>query len=430
MGVSFYIKPSQKKPTVSVHCSVKFNGVERFVFRIPDLTVNKKDWGKGRMKSGRGVNNSSTVQRLLDKIKNNIEEFQREFWIQKNRRPDKEEIKKYITSNVELKDYFPTKKVSDILVLIEKIIDDRESGKLLNQGKLFKPYTIRNYKTHLNKLKEFCNNKQQKTITSTDVIKEEFIYSIENYLTINLDRHLNTVGQVMKTLKSFLEILYSKDIIPFNPFRKYKIPIPREESVTIALYEDEIDEMYNLDLSENKTLELIRDQFLVLCWTGLRISDFKSFNDIPKDQPVITINSNKTHQNSNIPIFPMTKTILEKYNGHFPKLLSEQKMNYNLKIIGKMISGLNRSVEVSYTKGGKRVKEVKKRYELLSLHVGRRSLISNLVSFGFSDRDCMLISSHRTQKNLDKYVKNTTENTLEMMIEKVKERQKNKNTND
>ena len=101
----------------------------------------------------------------------------------------------------------------------------------------------------------------------------------------------------MKTLKSFLEILYSQDIIPFNPFRKYKIPIPREESISIALDEDEIDEMYNLDLSENKTLELVRDQFLVLCWTGLRISDFKSFNDIPKDQSVININTKKTQQN-------------------------------------------------------------------------------------------------------------------------------------
>ena len=77
---------------------------------------------------------------------------------------------------------------------IEKIIDNRKTGKILNQGKLFKPYTIRNYKTHLNKLKEFCTYKQQKTITSTDVIKKEFIYSIENYLTINLEKHLNTVA--------------------------------------------------------------------------------------------------------------------------------------------------------------------------------------------------------------------------------------------
>ena len=377
MGVSFYIKASQKKTTASVHCSVKFNEIERFVFRIPDLTVNKKDWGKGRMKSGRGVHNSSTVQRLLDKLKNNIEEFQREFWIQKNRRPDKEEIMKYITSNVELKDYFPTKKVSDILVQIQKIIDDRESGKVLNKGKLFAKTTIRNYRSNLNKLTEYCHHLNQKSISSTDVIKEEFILGFENFLTIEKKSKLNTVGEGLKTLKSFLEVLYSQDVIPYNPFRKFKISPTKEETTSIALEEDELDEIYKLDLSENPTLELVRDQFLILCWTGLRISDFKSFNDIPKDQLVININNKKTNQDSGVPIFPMAQSILQKYNGHFPRMISEQKMNTNLKIIGRMTNGLNRHIQESYTKGGERVRNIKKRYELLSLHVGRRTLITN-----------------------------------------------------
>lgn len=426
MGVSFYVKPSQKNPTVSVHCSVKFHGVKRFTFRIPDLTVNKKDWSKGRMKTGRGVHNSCSVQRLLDKQKTNIEEFYREYWIQKNRRPDREEIMKYITSNVELKDYFPTKKVSDILVLIKKIIDDRESGKVLNGGKLFSKTTTRNYRSNLNKLTEYCNHLKQKTITSTDIVNKEFILGFENFLTIVQELKLNTVGEGMKTLKSFLEVLYSQDVIPFNPFRKFKISPAKENTTSIALEEEELEELYQLDLSHNPTLELVRDQFVVLCWTGLRISDFKSFNDIPKDQLVININNKKTQQDSGVPIFPAAQTILDKYNGHFPRLISEQKMNDNLKIIGKMTKGLNRHIEVSYTKGGKRVKEIKKRYELLSLHVGRRTLITNLVSWGFSDRDCMLVSSHSSEKTLKIYIKNNKKNTLERMITKVKELEKNK----
>lgn len=429
MGVSFYVKPSQKNQTVSVHCSVKFHGVKRLTFRVPDLTVNKKDWSKGKMKTGRGVHNTCSVQRLLDKQRTNIEEFYREFWIQKNRRPDREEIHKYITSNVELKDYFPTKKVSDVLVQIKKIIDDRESGKVLNQGKLFSKTTIRNYRSNLNRLTEYCNHLNQKTISSTDIIKKDFILGFENFLTIEQDLKLNTVGEGLKTLKSFLEVLYSQDIIPFNPFRKFKISPAKEHSTSIALDEEELEELYQLDLSHNPTLELVRDQFLVLCWTGLRISDFKSFNEIPKDQLVININTKKTHQNSGIPIFPMAQKILDKYNGHFPRLISEQKMNDNLKIIGKMTKSLNRHVEVSYTKGGKRVKEIKKRFELLSNHVGRRTMITNLVSMGFNDRECMLVSSHHTTKNLNVYVKSNTKNTLERMITKVKELEQNKDNN-
>ena len=428
MGVSFYVKPSQKNQTVSVHCSVKFHGVQRLTFRVPDLTVNKKDWGKGKMKTGRGVHNSCSVQRLLDKQRTNIEEFYREFWIQKNRRPDREEIHKYITSNVELKDYFPTKKVSNVLVQIEKIIDDRESGKVLNQGKLFSKTTIRNYRSNLNKLTEYCKHLNQKTISSTDIINKEFILGFENFLTIEQELKLNTVGEGMKTLKSFLEVLYSQDIIPFNPFRKFKISLAKENTTSIALDDEELKELFQLDLSHNPTLELVRDQFLVLCWTGLRISDFKSFNDIPKDQLVININNKKTHQDSGIPIFPAAQTILDKYNGHFPRLISEQKMNDNLKIIGEMTKGLNRHIEVSYTKGGKRVKEIKKRYELLSLHVGRRTMITNLISMGFNDRECMLVSSHSSEKTLRIYVKDNKKNRLEKMINKFKELEKNKET--
>ena len=98
----------------------------------------------------------------------------------------------------------------------------------------------------------------------------------------------------------------------------------------------------------------------------------------------------------------------------------------SLKEIGKMTKGLNRSIQESYTKGGERVRNIKKRYELLSLHVGRRTLITNLVTWGFSDRDCMLVSSHRTQKNLSIYVKNNKKNRLESMITKVIELEKNK----
>jgi hypothetical protein len=48
--------------------------------------------------------------------------------------------------------------------------------------------------------------------------------------------------------------------------------------------------------------------------------------------------------------------IIEKFNGNIPPALSNQKMNQNLKLIGKM-AGINDQVIKTKTKGGIKVKE-------------------------------------------------------------------------
>jgi integrase len=178
-------------------------------------------------------------------------------------------------------------------------------------------------------------------------------------------------------------------------------------------------ELFELDLNENPRLEVVLDQFLVLCWTGLRISDFKSFNDIPKDDDVITITNKKTGELAHIPIFNQTRLILNKYNGRFPKTISEQKMREYLKEIGLMIPSLKRSIEVTFTKGGVTQKEIKKRYELLSLHVARRTCATHLASINIPYHEIMLITGHKSLKNFEIYIKVNKKNVLKSMISKV-----------
>ena len=50
-----------------------------------------------------------------------------------------------------------------------------------------------------------------------------------------------------------------------------------QESDDIYLNDDEIKKIANLKLA-NKDLELVRDMFLVGCYTGLRFSDIKQIN--------------------------------------------------------------------------------------------------------------------------------------------------------
>jgi hypothetical protein len=53
----------------------------------------------------------------------------------------------------------------------------------------------------------------------------------------------------------------------------------------------------------------------------------------------------------------MAKRILDNYDGRFPKMLNEQTLNEEIKEIGKLVPGLNRSIQIKYTKGGVVIKE-------------------------------------------------------------------------
>ena len=55
----------------------------------------------------------------------------------------------------------------------------------------------------------------------------------------------------------------------------------REQPDTIYLTNKELQELSQLDLKANERLEIVRDLFLIGCYTGMRYSDY---TNITKDQ--------------------------------------------------------------------------------------------------------------------------------------------------
>lgn len=118
---------------------------------------------------------------------------------------------------------------------------------------------------------------------------------------------------------------------------------------------------------------------------------------------------------------PIAKRILDKYNGRFPKMINEQTMNEEIKEIGKLVPGLNRSIQIKYTKGGVEVKETLKRYQLLVLHCARRTLATKLVTeLGIDLKTVCLITGHKSVVTLEIYLKQNNKKALTGVIDKVK----------
>ena len=420
MAVTFFIK-SKTKAKSSVGVSINFDGMDRIVLTLPNLQVSPKEWDNGGMKLTRGKQENSYIQNDLNEFQNKIDRFYREFRRVNESNPTKKDIVTYLKSDTKLEDYFKPKNTILMIPMIWKTIKERETGVELNNGKRFERGTIDNYESLIREFERF-QKYRKKGITNVEIVTREFILSFENYLTNVMNLKLNTVGDRLKNLKTFLSLYSKRGFLPQNPFIKFSIKIPKEKSTSIALDNDELKDMYELDLSDNPQRDLIRDQFLVLCWTGLRISDFSQFNSFDRgDDEIITLHNKKTGSEIHIPIFPVAKRILDKYNGRFPKMINEQTMNEEIKEIGKLVPGLNRSIQIKYTKGGVEVKETLKRYQLLVLHCARRTLATKLVTeLGIDLKTVCLITGHKSVVTLEIYLKQNNKKALTGVIDKVK----------
>jgi site-specific recombinase XerD len=420
MAVTFFIK-SKTKERSSVGVSINFDGMDRIVLTLPNLQVNTKEWENGGMKLTRGKQENSFIQNDLNEFQNKVDRFYREFRRVNESNPTKVDIVTYLKSDVKLEDYFKPKNITLMIPMIWKTIKERETGAELNNGKKFQRGSIDNYESMIRAFERFQKHRR-KSVTNVEIVTREFILGFENYLTNVENLKLNTVGDRLKNLKTFISLYSKRGFLPHNPFIKYSIKIPKEPSTSIALDKDEMRDMYELDLSDNPQWDLIRDQFLVLCWTGLRISDFSQFNSFDRgDEEVITLHNEKTDTEIHIPIFPMAKRILDKYDGRFPKMLNEQTLNEEIKEIGKLVPGLNRSIQIKYTKGGVVIKETLKRYQLLVLHCARRTLATMLVTeLGIDLSTVCLITGHKSIKTLEIYLKHNNKNALTGVINKVR----------
>jgi len=189
-----------------------------------------------------------------------------------------------------------------------------------------------------------------------------------------------------------------------NDFQDFKHQ--KEKVVKISLSFDELESIFNLDLSSTPRLEKVRDLFLVGAYTGLRFSDFVAIkpDHIFEEQGkrYIMLHTQKTNTQVTIPLLPIPAQILQKYHFTTPKL-SNQKMNAGLKELGE-IAQLNEKIVDVRTKGGKRVDQTFKKWEKLSSHAARRSFATNFFLKGVPAAVLMQITGHSTERQFMQYI--------------------------
>ena len=200
----------------------------------------------------------------------------------------------------------------------------------------------------------------------------------EGYSNNSIRQHIGCLMQVLKFASERGATISNK--VDF--FRK---GLKKQKTLNVYLTFDEIktlSELEGLDRDE----AIARDWLVISCYTAQRVSDMFKFNskDISEDGEWLTVQQTKNETSSKIlvPIMTQVREILNRYNGEFPPLFSNEYQKY-LRTIKRVCkkAGLNEMTKtlVYKTKEEDGVSQVikKPKYELIGTHIGRRSFATN-----------------------------------------------------
>lgn len=278
-----------------------------------------------------------------------------------------------------------------------------------------KPASLKVYKTNANHLRDFeIKNKIKVTFESIDI---PTLKQFQQFLVEEKGMNNTTVAKqisTMKTLLNFARIEYKINVN--QDYRDFKVSRKDFDHEVIVLTNDELQSIIDLDLSKNKRLDKVRDIFVFACTTGLRFSDLEDLKREHIRGGAIKKTAVKTGQKLDIPLTEISDGILSKYEQqHQPlPMISSQKLNDYIKEIGEMAE-ITTPIEKVREYGTKSKAEMFKKYELMSIHMGRRTFATLSLEKGIASQDVMAITGHTTYASFKRYVNVSNEHKHAVM---------------
>ncbi len=295
-----------------------------------------------------------------------------------------------------------------------------------NTKKKFTKAKIIQYNKLCNKIAEFDKFRKKKTLLNN--VDQKLYDDLFIYWSDEKKYSINYIGSLFKNLRNVLKIA-EKDYkyIVCQEFKEKEFAVVQEDSISIALNEQEITSIFNYDFSKSPYLENCRDWAIIGFWTGLRISDLLQI-DITPELKYIEIEPDKTSDYDIkvvIPIHHQVKHILIKRG--MPHKISDVKFNLYVKEVCKQV-GLTEFTKGSLMNPETKRKEVGmyEKYKLVSSHTCRRSFATNMYLMNFPTLSIMKITGHKTEKSFLKYIKVTPKEHADKLIEHWEQYYKNK----
>lgn len=389
--VNFYLKHVGAKEATLISMQIKFPIDQRVVISTGDK-IHPEEWDfvKQRAVVNRKAPKNAEVNLWLDKIEGEVKSIFRNLFID-GITPTASNVRAKLMEALSITPVKAPEKKVDFMGFIQEYMEQSKVSKAKE--------TIKSYKTTLNHLNKFCA--ENKCKLDFNDINIAFYHQFTGHLQ-EIGNSKNTISKQIKNLKTFMQEASERGLNTNMDFKSRSFKKVTEEVDKIYLTEEEIDRIYKLDLPTGKAR--VRDLFVIACYTGLRYSDFSEIKpaNILHDQ--IHMRTQKTGEKVIIPIAPIVKEILAKYDYKLPTAVSNQKMNQYLKEIGE-VAKIDDPIIITRTMGGTKVRTTFMKFQLISAHCARRSMATNAYKRGVPTIGLMKITGHTTEKAFMSYIR-------------------------
>jgi site-specific recombinase XerD len=339
--IVFQLKNSKKREDGTCPVYVRYTLKGKRVEMSTKIYVDKGSWDVARERFSGSSNKAKTINNRLDKIATNILDIYNQFEAQgKN------------FDVVDIKNKFCGVKTDHgIVEMFDTYMKTIES----NIGKGFSATTLKHYKTSRTRLLSFLSDVHGKKEWNLDLVGYKFINDFDVYLKTKYNNSVNTAWCYHKHMKKVLNIAVAMDYLPTNPYVKFQVKT--EEPKREYLTKQELTKIMEKKISIER-LDIVRDIFLFASYTGLSYADIAKLGEHhirtgSDGEEWIIIDRTKNGSRCRVPLLPVAKNILQKYENYplnvSKNLLlpvnSNQKMNAYLKEIAD-ISGINKCLSM------------------------------------------------------------------------------------
>lgn len=309
--------------------------------------------------------------------------------------------------------------------------DDMKSGRRLKRKKavrLSEGY-IDNVASALNHLCRYEAHNHQRVFL--DQVDMDFQRSFVAFL-ISEGLSPNTIHTRMSTIRGTMESAFLDHLTYNEEFRNPDFVPSQEESDSIWLSPEQIEQLRTMDLATikaikdrcNKTgigkkrlaqlprldmklvryLGYARDIFVVGCLTGQRYSDYTR---ICRDMIVtiegseyFSLRQRKTGKKVLIPKDARVAEILDRYNGRLP-MVSKLTYSRHIKLLAELM-GWTHTPEFDRPNA---CRHQRRFCDMVTTHTCRRSFATNAYASGVPLSSIMAVTGHSSEKNLRRYLK-------------------------
>lgn len=284
-------------------------------------------------------------------------------------------------------------KISELKTKIKLI---KEKGETVTLKKLkevkdekiyYSFYEFMEDQIEIRNLNEVTKKTQRRTLSVLKEFKKELTFKeLDVVFLMNFQRFIemkglktNSVYKYFKNIRTYVNLAIVMDLMDNNdyPFKKFKLK--QVDGNRDFLTPEELKKLKNLEFSDDKVLDKVKDIFLFSCYTGLRFSDIirieKSFFIKINDVIWLDTDIKKSKINNDITTRKKIKLPLSKlFNGKaleiFEKYKNDKKFlfdDFTNTQINEHLKTINHKLNLG---------------KVLTFHVARHTCATNLIYHG------------------------------------------------